>query len=691
MAANLTESFCERCGTRYTFETPNGRSGRLSGVRVLGKGIRKLALTRASSLDEAIESARHDDEREASERQLEAFHGAFHFCLSCRQYTCTECWNGEAGVCLGCAPTPESEAAERSAAEREAAEREAVERIAAARAAAQQAAAEREAAERAAAEREAADQARKERAAAARVAAVKAAAVRSAARRSVKARTVAAAAVEDAASLGEPVVARALAPAPAPDVPAGPVEPAEPALAQLAVDPRAVVTPDGPESAIAPPDETERSSIQSDSGTAAAHLTLLAPGTSLDDAIAAYEASLEVSAVAASGTSEPETLAEAQLLPAAEPELPAPVVAELEAPEAPVVETEAPVIEAVPPAGRSSLSRLSPDRFIRKAVEAALARPMGRAEVPAPAERDGRSPEEPAAVLEPLVEPPVKAEEPTWVEPVDTVLEGETPVVGVVEVPVELVDAVVEPAVEPVEHALVEPEPAVPAIVEPAAAVETVEPPVKAEEPTSVEPVDTVLEAETPVVGVVEVPVELVDAVVEPALEPVEHALVEPEPAAPVVIEAAAEPEPAAPVVIEAELAPAATGWDVPASPSPAAREAIAWPAVDVAPAAPPRVSEPDLLEPAALAPSPAAEDPRIAAWRIVAPDPVAPLPGSRPGGVPARPVAGAGVGAGAAGSQAAGRAAGSATAAPAHACIQCGLSLSATARFCRRCGTRQI
>ena len=111
MVDTLTESFCERCGTRYTFEPPQQRAGALSTVRVLGKGLRKLALTRAASLDEAISSAKADDERAAVARQVDAFHGAFHFCLACRQYTCSDCWNETAGICLTCEPTPESQAA----------------------------------------------------------------------------------------------------------------------------------------------------------------------------------------------------------------------------------------------------------------------------------------------------------------------------------------------------------------------------------------------------------------------------------------------------------------------------------------------------------------------------------------------------------------------------------------------------
>jgi hypothetical protein len=91
-----------------------------------------------------------------------------------------------------------------------------------------------------------------------------------------------------------------------------------------------------------------------------------------------------------------------------------------------------------------------------------------------------------------------------------------------------------------------------------------------------------------------------------------------------------------------------------------------------------------DLPPAAAASLAPPAED----AWQIVAPDPVltgsarlrgslasAALAGSR-GSLPSGPQVGRRPGA-------------SSVAAP-QACIKCGLSLSATARFCRRCGTRQ-
>ena len=36
--------------------------------------------------------------------QLDAFHRTFNFCMSCRQYTCENCWNEPEGRCLSCAP-----------------------------------------------------------------------------------------------------------------------------------------------------------------------------------------------------------------------------------------------------------------------------------------------------------------------------------------------------------------------------------------------------------------------------------------------------------------------------------------------------------------------------------------------------------------------------------------------------------
>jgi hypothetical protein len=110
MAEILTESFCERCGTRYTFQASAPRRQRLGKIKVLSKGLRKYVLDDSTSLDEALADARSDDERDVSSHQVEAFHQTFNFCLTCRQYTCANCWNEAEGRCLTCAPNLSQEA-----------------------------------------------------------------------------------------------------------------------------------------------------------------------------------------------------------------------------------------------------------------------------------------------------------------------------------------------------------------------------------------------------------------------------------------------------------------------------------------------------------------------------------------------------------------------------------------------------
>jgi hypothetical protein len=101
----LTESFCERCGTRYTFESaapPKARS--IGRFKTLSKGLKNYVLSDDTSMDEAMAAARSDDERELTSHQLDAFHSTFNFCMTCRQYTCSNCWNQAEGQCLTCAP-----------------------------------------------------------------------------------------------------------------------------------------------------------------------------------------------------------------------------------------------------------------------------------------------------------------------------------------------------------------------------------------------------------------------------------------------------------------------------------------------------------------------------------------------------------------------------------------------------------
>ena len=103
MPETLTESFCERCGSRYTFESAAPKQ-RLRGARVLSRGFKNFVLDDKTSFDEAMAAARMDTDRESTNAQLDAFHKTFNFCMDCRQYTCPNCWNEAEGRCLGCAP-----------------------------------------------------------------------------------------------------------------------------------------------------------------------------------------------------------------------------------------------------------------------------------------------------------------------------------------------------------------------------------------------------------------------------------------------------------------------------------------------------------------------------------------------------------------------------------------------------------
>ena len=99
----LTESFCERCGTRYTFESARPKT-RLKGVKVLSRGLKNFVLSDDTTMDEAMAAARSETDRELTVHQLDAFHKTFNFCMSCRQYTCPNCWNEVEARCLSCAP-----------------------------------------------------------------------------------------------------------------------------------------------------------------------------------------------------------------------------------------------------------------------------------------------------------------------------------------------------------------------------------------------------------------------------------------------------------------------------------------------------------------------------------------------------------------------------------------------------------
>jgi hypothetical protein len=102
MAEALTESFCERCGTRYEFTAPT-RLNPLRKTRGLVTGLKNYIMSQ-DALSDSVGDAMRSEEEELAAAHLEAFHAAFNFCIDCRQYTCTNCWNDAAGRCRSCAP-----------------------------------------------------------------------------------------------------------------------------------------------------------------------------------------------------------------------------------------------------------------------------------------------------------------------------------------------------------------------------------------------------------------------------------------------------------------------------------------------------------------------------------------------------------------------------------------------------------
>ena len=104
LADTLTESFCERCGTRYEFQAPT-RLNPLRKTRGLFGGLRNY-LTSQDALSDAMGDAMRSEEDNLASAQLDAFHESFNFCIDCRQYTCVNCWNDDAGRCRSCAPIP---------------------------------------------------------------------------------------------------------------------------------------------------------------------------------------------------------------------------------------------------------------------------------------------------------------------------------------------------------------------------------------------------------------------------------------------------------------------------------------------------------------------------------------------------------------------------------------------------------
>ena len=97
-------SYCERCGTRYTFGSGPSAAGSLGSARVLAKGLKHFVTSSSGSLGDAMAYARMDVQSTESMRVTQQFHKTFNFCMTCRQYACDNCWNATQGACLTCAP-----------------------------------------------------------------------------------------------------------------------------------------------------------------------------------------------------------------------------------------------------------------------------------------------------------------------------------------------------------------------------------------------------------------------------------------------------------------------------------------------------------------------------------------------------------------------------------------------------------
>lgn len=102
----LTESFCERCGTRYEFAAPTELTT-IRRARGVLSGLKNYIMSQ-DSLSDAVGDGIRSQEEVLASAQLDAFHSSFNFCIDCRQYACTNCWNELAGRCQSCQPLPDA-------------------------------------------------------------------------------------------------------------------------------------------------------------------------------------------------------------------------------------------------------------------------------------------------------------------------------------------------------------------------------------------------------------------------------------------------------------------------------------------------------------------------------------------------------------------------------------------------------
>ncbi len=100
---DIGDAYCGQCGTRYTFES--GQAKAVSGnARLLVKAARNFVMRDGSSFGDAMRAARQEVESSIATQYSEEFYATFNFCMSCRKYTCKNCWNDAAGACVNCSP-----------------------------------------------------------------------------------------------------------------------------------------------------------------------------------------------------------------------------------------------------------------------------------------------------------------------------------------------------------------------------------------------------------------------------------------------------------------------------------------------------------------------------------------------------------------------------------------------------------
>ncbi len=104
MTDNVIQSFCERCGARFTQPAPLERPAQPAGM--LGRFLRRPADPEGAPADGVALPIN------------EAFGDTFRFCLGCRRYNCQACWNEQEGHCLSCRPLEGQRSAEPDDAER---------------------------------------------------------------------------------------------------------------------------------------------------------------------------------------------------------------------------------------------------------------------------------------------------------------------------------------------------------------------------------------------------------------------------------------------------------------------------------------------------------------------------------------------------------------------------------------------